>query len=416
MSDSRILITLKRNGHHVEVWQKGRGQDLLFLHGLTGLKGCEPLLEGLAQSFRVTAPHHPGFGHSTGVESIHDVLDSVLFVSDVIDALELKTPHLVGHSLGGMIAAELAAVSPKNFGRLILLAPFGLWDEGRPTLDFFRLEPRELAISMFHARSNPFARVIGAASPEATHSGPYYALIQGLAAAGRLLWPIPDRGLARRMNRITNPSLILWGQSDRIVSPAYAQLFVDGLAKSKSAILKKAGHMLPVELPGEVMTAILQFMGRKVGKGNREALSKTLAAMEEEISLKAKAAAREAEKARKAEGAAAGPAKSAEPQAKAAPPKKKAEKKKTEKKKPAKKKPPKKKAAKKKAGAKKPARKQAPKKTGKKTATKKTATKKTTVKKKAGKKAAGKKKAGKKKAAKKKSANKKPAKKKGRRR
>lgn len=405
MADSRMLITLKRNGRHVEVWQKGRGQDLLFLHGLTGLKGCEPLLEGLAQSFRVTAPHHPGFGHSTGIESIHDVLDSVLFVSDVIEALELKTPHLVGHSFGGMLAAELAAVAPRNFGRLVLLAPLGLWDESRPVLDFFRLEPRELAISMFHARSNPFARMIGAASPDATHSGPYYALIQGMAAAGRLLWPIPDRGLSRRMDRITNQALVLWGQSDRIVSPSYAQLFTDGLPKAKSAILKKAGHMLPAELPSEVMTAILQFMGRKVGKGNGEALSKSLTALEEEIGLKIKAAAREAEKSRKSKDEPAETAKGAKAPAKAAPAKKKAEKKK-----PAKKQAPKK--AKKKAAAKNAGKKKAAKKT---VAKKKAGGKKAGGKKPAKKKTAAKKKAGGKKSAKK-SPKKKGAKKKGRRR
>jgi pimeloyl-ACP methyl ester carboxylesterase len=355
MKDNRILIHLRRSGRQVEVWQKGRGADLLLLHATTGWKGFEPLAEALAQSFRVTAPMHPGYGHSTGAESIDTALDAAMAVFELIEEMGIDKAHLVGHSMGGMIAAEMAALRPASFQRLVFMAPLGLWIDERPILDFLPMLPRDLVPFVFQARSHPAARAMGAIGPDAEHAGPYHAHLAAMASAARLLWPIPDRGLSRRMAMIPHPAIVIWGQGDRVVSSHYAQRFAEAMPKAKAIVIKRAGHLFPVEQPAVAASSILSFLGRKVTKAHLEAIKRA------EPEPPPRAPAKKAAK--------------PEPAEKKAEPMKPAETKKKSEKKKAKKAAPKKAAPKKKAAAaKKPAKKKTAK---KKIAKKKTAKKKT---------------------------------------
>src|SRR5690349_16854955 len=120
----------------VEVGELGSGPPLLYLHGIWDAHD-ERFLAELARTHCVVRPHLPGFGRSTGDQHLHDVHDAIYYLLDVLDALELRDLPLAGHCLGGMFAAELAAVQPRRFTRLALIAPFGLWDPAHPTLDFF---------------------------------------------------------------------------------------------------------------------------------------------------------------------------------------------------------------------------------------------------------------------------------------
>src|SRR5690606_22785188 len=125
--------------HHVPVryFEGGSGPDLVFLHGAGGVTAEDPLLAELAKSHRVLAPLIPGYGDSEEAPEIRDMLDFTLHAWDVLDALGLKDPILVGHSMGGMIAAEMAAVQPNDVSRLALIAPAGLWDDDHPIADLF---------------------------------------------------------------------------------------------------------------------------------------------------------------------------------------------------------------------------------------------------------------------------------------
>src|SRR5579871_2746873 len=122
-----------------------------------------------------------------------------------------------------MFAAELAAVQPKRFSHLVLVNPFGLWLPEVPTLDYFVLPPAELAEALYRDRDSAAARAT-AKAPEGQQALIAYMLerAQSMAAAARYLWPIPDRGLSKRLHRVRTPTLIVWGQADRVVPVAYA--------------------------------------------------------------------------------------------------------------------------------------------------------------------------------------------------
>jgi len=128
---STTITTAK--GTSVRVLQGGEGPDVLFLHGAGGLDGVyDTLLERLADSYRVSAPEWPGFGESTGEELLEDMLDFTLHGWDIADALGLDRPHVIGHSMGGMIAAEMACIEPGRVRSLSLVAPAGLWIDEHP--------------------------------------------------------------------------------------------------------------------------------------------------------------------------------------------------------------------------------------------------------------------------------------------
>src|SRR5581483_10221431 len=128
----------------VEMEVTGSGEPLLFIHGAGGLLGVDPFLEDLGRSFKVYAPHLPGYGESTGGELIDDVIDAALFYHQLMDDLRLDSAYIMGHSMGGMLAAELAALDVHRARKLVLVAPAGFWLEQHPIPDFFAADPKEL--------------------------------------------------------------------------------------------------------------------------------------------------------------------------------------------------------------------------------------------------------------------------------
>jgi len=139
-----------RKGTRCRVLEGGSGAPLVFFHSAGGLLHDNPFLDRLAQTHHVFAPEWPGYGESTGEELLEDMLDFALHGWDVIDALGLRRPHLVGHSMGGMIAAEMACLAPRDLGKLVLAAPAGVWLDEHPIPDIFALLPFQLAEVLFH--------------------------------------------------------------------------------------------------------------------------------------------------------------------------------------------------------------------------------------------------------------------------
>ncbi len=127
----------------VDVWEGGAGSPLMFLHGYERHPGDAAFLGRLAQRHRVWAPEQPGYGTSIGSEEIHDLLDLVLFYRALMQDLDVGPVDLVGHSIGGMIAAEIAAITPDVVRRLVLVDSFGLWlDEATRHGSVRRGDPR----------------------------------------------------------------------------------------------------------------------------------------------------------------------------------------------------------------------------------------------------------------------------------
>jgi pimeloyl-ACP methyl ester carboxylesterase len=239
----------------------GNGDALLFLHGAGGLSGWPPFLAGLAQTFRVIAPDHPGFGGSEGLEHLDDVVDLALYYTEFVDAMGLQQPYIVGHSFGGMIGAEIAAIAPHLVRKLVLIAPVGLWLDEQPVMDFFAATPEELAAAIFHDPASAVAKELMTvpADPQAQLEATLERT-KNFSAAGKFLWPIPDKGLKKRIHRISAPTQLLWGASDRLVPPVYAEEFLKRIDRSRLTVIRGASHMLPFEKADEFVEVVTDFL------------------------------------------------------------------------------------------------------------------------------------------------------------
>lgn len=255
------IISVRCGMFETKLRTDGRGEPLLFLHGAGGLRGWDLFLAELAQQFTVYAPAHPGFESSSGIDHIDDVIDMVVYYNDFLDALGLDAVHVVGHSMGGMFAAELAALSPQRVQRLVLANAVGLWIDDQPVADFFAMTPQQLGIALWHDPNSEMAKAMMAMPEDAQAQLEAFLLrAQHLATAGKFLWPIPDKGLKKRIHRIKAPTLILWGQSDGLVPSTYAQVFQQSIAGAQVTLMPHCGHMPMYEAPQAFVEAIVNFL------------------------------------------------------------------------------------------------------------------------------------------------------------
>jgi pimeloyl-ACP methyl ester carboxylesterase len=186
------------------------------------------------------------------------MLDFTLHTFNVVDALGLKDPILVGHSMGGMIAAEMAAVNPHQVSRLGLIAPAGLWLDDHPVADIFIKLPYELPALLFHDEAVG-AKVLtsGLALDDPKFLQAHLVTnARQLGMAGRLLFPIPERGLSERLYRVKAKTILVWGDSDKVVSPVYAHEFKRLIAGAQLVSIPEAGHAVPIEKTKETVAAI----------------------------------------------------------------------------------------------------------------------------------------------------------------
>jgi pimeloyl-ACP methyl ester carboxylesterase len=246
----------------VRYYEGGEGPALVYLHGAGGIaSGDDPLLNALAGSHHVYAPLVPGYGDSEECPEIRDMLDFTLHGWDTVEALGLKDPILVGHSMGGMIAAEMAAVAPNDVSRLALIAPAGLWDDDHPIPDLFSTLPYEMPELLFHDAAAGAAMMTAGRNVEDPGFLQQYLVTNArqLGMAGRILFPIPERGLAQRLYRIKAKTVLVWGDSDRLIPPTYAHAFKKQIKAAELVSIPEAGHMVIYEQTAAVSEAIARL-------------------------------------------------------------------------------------------------------------------------------------------------------------
>ncbi|HEY5106010.1 MAG TPA: alpha/beta fold hydrolase [Caulobacteraceae bacterium] len=242
----------------VRYLEGGAGEPLVYLHGAGGMTDGDPLLAELAKTYHVHAPFLPGYGDAAECATLRDMLDFTLHGWDVVEALGLKNPILVGHSMGGMIAAEMAALAPNDVSRLVLICPAGLWLDDTPIPDMFSLLPFELPKFLFHdpeAGAKLMTSGLDISDPKFLQD---YLVrnARQMGMAGKILFPVPERGLAERLYRVKAKTVIVWGASDRMIPPAYGPAFQSAIAGSTLVSVPKAGHMVILEQPAKVARAI----------------------------------------------------------------------------------------------------------------------------------------------------------------
>jgi pimeloyl-ACP methyl ester carboxylesterase len=252
------VVELRGGAVPVEVRSAGRGSALLWLHSILDRDPWPPLLDALAEHHTVYAPSHPGVGRSGGVETLDDVVDLALVYDELLGALGVPAATLAGHFFGAMMAAELAALCPARARRVCLVSPLGLWLTGKPVADVLILPASELETLLWTDPAGPAARRWAALTAGAAENAAAEAeQIQQLAVMGKFVWPIPDKGLRKRLHRITASCDLVWGEGDRVNPVAYAEEFrrlIPGAAVHRVA----GAHMLHLEQP----EAIAALAGR----------------------------------------------------------------------------------------------------------------------------------------------------------
>ncbi|MEE8247482.1 MAG: alpha/beta fold hydrolase [Alphaproteobacteria bacterium] len=244
-------------GTTCRVWEKGEGAPIGFLAGLGGLLSWTPFLDELAKSRRVIVPSLPGFpGGGRGHDGLYSHLDWLLATRDLLLGAGLDGADLVGVSAGGSLAAEMAAIWPDSVPRLVLISPLGIYDEADPVTDVWAQVPGTQGALYVEDQTKLEAVV---AMPEGEDETEWQILtIRANEAAAQIFWPLSDTGLAQRLGRIGQPTLVLWGEADKVIAPSYAERVAGAIGPSATIRrLAGAGHLAEIDAPEAVAAAVL---------------------------------------------------------------------------------------------------------------------------------------------------------------
>lgn len=232
---------------------------LVYLHSANGEAAGMTLLEILAASGPVFAPVFPGFGSSEGIEHIDDIEDAAFHVLDVLDSLGLPEVDLVGMSLGGWMAAEVAVRWPGRVRRMVLVNAVGLYVEGCPITEIFGRKLDELAGELYADPDFPVAALMREmaafeSDPGAIPFDLVRPVVQAQAATAKLGWNpyLHNPKLHRRLGRITSPTLVVRATRDRIVPVEHARAYAQGIPRASLVEVDDAAHLAAIEKPVEV--------------------------------------------------------------------------------------------------------------------------------------------------------------------
>ena len=247
---------------HPRVKIGGEGPPLVFLHGAYGLQ-WDAFLDTLSQSHTVYAPEHPGTtpGDPDAIKPLDDFWDLVLYYYELFDQLELEAPIVVGHSFGGMVAAEVAATNPGRVSQLVLVSPLGLWLDESPVKNWMSMAPEPMARAVFYDPEGPVAKqILGLPDDPEERVDAQIQAVWTLGCTGKFVWPIPDKGLKKRLRRIQAPTLVVWGKQDGVAASVYAQEFTNRIADARAEIVDQASHMPHLEQLETVSRIIQSFL------------------------------------------------------------------------------------------------------------------------------------------------------------
>ena len=255
------VIELDVQGIKVTVRKKGQGPPLIYLHGAFGYEGGPNFMDQLSETFSVYSPIHPGFLEAEGIEKINDLYDLILFHLDLIDELHLNKPSILGHSFGAMVAAELASVCSHNVGKLVMANPAGFWIDEDPGLDYFIVPDREIRKYLIGDPSNPKNReIVPWSDDESEQDQSAINRVKALSTVAKFLWPIPDKGLSRRIKRVTSDTLVITADKDPIVPVSHGKKCASIIKNCEHVTLLNCGHLAMLEDPDGFASIIKKFL------------------------------------------------------------------------------------------------------------------------------------------------------------
>src|SRR5499433_2254587 len=253
-------LTIRIAGIDVHTWVGGRGDPLLVLHGAGGNRGFTRWTHQVAERFTVWAPSHPCFGRSDDADWMEGIDDLARFYLWFIDAAKLGRPHVLGHSIGGWTAAEMATMSADAIGRLVLVAPAGLKPETGEILDVFYYSPVQLLTMTVHdAKTVPEWQELYGRPPSPAE---IEIATRNREMAARLTWKpyMHNPRLAHFLPRVTNRTLIIWGREDRVVPVECGEQYRRLLPAATLTVLERCGHLPPIEQPDHFARLVTDFL------------------------------------------------------------------------------------------------------------------------------------------------------------
>lgn len=255
---SLVEVPTRAGVVHLRVSDRGVGRPVLLLHGGAGPASVAPLAEVLAASYpvRVVTPTHPGFDGTPRPDRVASVRDLADLYVALLDELGLEGATVVGSSLGGWVAAELALRHSPRVAAVVLVDAVGLADEADPIVDFFALSMDEVVERSYHPDHREAARAALARMPEEAR-----ALVPGnraalLAYGGSSM---ADSSLRGRLAGVDVPVRVLWGAHDRVVAPSHGHAYAQAVPGASLLVLDDAGHLPPVEVPERVAADVWTF-------------------------------------------------------------------------------------------------------------------------------------------------------------
>jgi pimeloyl-ACP methyl ester carboxylesterase len=253
------------NGCRVRMSREGKGPTLIYLHGANGPNPWTQFFDDLAKRFTVLAPDHPSFGGSDDPQWLEDIGDLAYFYLDFLKAMNLKGVHLVGHSMGGWLAAEIAVRSTERIATLTLIAAAGLRVPGHNGVDIFLTPPAEMAGKYVYADPELSRKMLEEAAKPKTEQE-LDMLIRNRTSAAKLCWHprLNNPQLARWLHRIDVPTHLIWGDSDRIIPPAHGEAYKKLIPGAKLTTIARCGHGAMVECPREMVDAVANFAMERV--------------------------------------------------------------------------------------------------------------------------------------------------------
>ena len=234
----------------------GAGEPMLFLHGAGGMPAWLPFFDRLADRFDLLVPDHPSYGRSPTPEWLDDVGDLGYFYLDFLDALELTDVHVIGQSLGGWIALEMAVRNTARIKSLTLMAPAGIRIKGKPAANVMIMDRTQLMTALYADPKLAEQMLALEPTPEQIAE-----IVNNNVATARLAWQprLFNPNLRKWLHRIDVPTHIIWGAQDQIIAPDYGPEFTGLIDGAALTMIENAGHIPQVEQLDALMAALDEF-------------------------------------------------------------------------------------------------------------------------------------------------------------
>ena len=244
------------DGCRTHLRRGGSGEPLLFLHGASGAPAIMPFMEKLAQRFDVLVPEHPGYGLSDEPEWLENIHDVAYFYLDLLRALNLNRVMVVGSSMGGWIAMEMAVRDASRIKSLVLVSPAGISAPGVQPADIFLMPPEDLVRRLFHDQKFAEQRLAEPVTPESIDMG-----LKNRHTTARLAWEprLHDPHLPKWLHRIEVPVKLIWGEHDRILPVQFVEQYRKLFPRADVSIVKNAGHLPHAEKAEEFCELVQRF-------------------------------------------------------------------------------------------------------------------------------------------------------------